>query len=261
MELASRAWGLNGVVRRWVIICVFIVAVQAAVGTVWVWVHMRMAALASAELARTIHAPPPPQRLTEGCPEVKQALALSSPSSGSRSEKPVKSLTPLSADETAVYRAVLEERLSQGWASLNVSDVTYPLDPKSQRSGMNCDCLQDIYLEDSSAFRSFHELTADILPVKKMVLVDPRSQARIVRDNDPDKSMRMGKSVDQAVRDAESAGLFSLSEIAFDREHRYAIVSYSFWCGSLCGNGATLVLEKTGDRWKVTDRQCGGWIS
>ena len=24
---------------------------------------------------------------------------------------------------------------------------------------------------------------------------------------------------------------------------------------------ATLVLEKTGDRWKVTDRQCGGWIS
>ena len=220
-----------------------------------------MATLTPAELAPWVHAPTPPRRITEGCPEVKQALALSSLSSDSHKEEPSKSTTPLGADEIAVYKAVLEQRLSQGWTWLNVSDVTYLLDLKSDQSGMNCDCLQDLYLEDSSAFHSFHELTADILPGKKTVLVDPARQAQIVRANDPDRTMRMGKTVHTAVRDAEATGLFSLSEIAFDRSHHYAIVRYGFWCGSLCGDGETLVFEKVGGQWKKTDRFCGRWIS
>jgi hypothetical protein len=237
------------------------VAALAAVAGIWLSRHTRIAALTPAELAPWVHAPTPPHRITKGCPEVKQALALSSSSSGSGHEQPIKNTTPLDADEIAIYRTVLERRLSQGWTSLNVSDVTYLLDLTSDQSGMNCDCLQDIYLQDSSAFHAFHELTADILPGKKMVLVDPAKQATIVRANDPDRTMRMGKTADEAVNNTFATGLFSLSEIAFDRSHHYAIVRYGFWCGFLCGNGATLVLEKIGDRWKVTDRQCGGWIS
>ncbi len=38
------------------------------------------------------------------------------------------------------------------------------------------------------------------------------------------------------------------------------VVSYRFWCGSLCGNGATWVFEKVGKQWKKTD-SCGDWIS
>ena len=220
-----------------------------------------MAMLTPAELAPWVHAPTPPRRITGGCPEVKQAMALSSSPSGSGHEKPIKNTTPLGADEVAVYRAVLEERLCRGCASLNVSNVTYLLDLTSDKNGMNCDCLQDIYLEDSSAFHSFHELTAEILPGGNSALVDPAKQAKIVRANDPDRTMRMGKTADEAVNNAFATGLFSLSEIAFDRSHHYAIVRYGFWCGSLCGSGATLVLEKTGDQWKVTDRKCGGWIS
>jgi hypothetical protein len=91
------------------------------------------------------------------------------------------------------------------------------------------------------------------------MLVDAKKQAAIVRRNDPDN--RVGKSVHDAVRDAFATGLFSVSEIAFDKEHQHALVSYGFYCGSLCGNGATVIFEKVGDVWKKTDRMCGGWVS
>jgi len=220
-----------------------------------------MATLTPAELTMKAHPPQPPPRLRDDCPDVMQALAASS--SGPERGKPAKSKIPLSADELDIYQAVLAQRLSQGWTSLNVSVRTYPLDATDLRSGLSvCECLEDIYLEASSmAFHSYHQLTRDILPGKKMELVDPAKQAQIVRANDPDRTMRMGKTVHTAVRDAEATGLFSLSEIAFDRSHHYAIVRYGFWCGSLCGDGETLVFEKVGGQWKKTDRFCGRWIS
>jgi hypothetical protein len=201
--------------------------------------------LTAEELTRRIGDAPPPQPVVPGCPEVKEALALSSSSSGSGGEKIAKNVTPLAADEIAIYRAVIKQWLSDGRESLNVSATTYPLDARSHRSGMGCDCLRGIYLETSRAFDSFHELPTDVLPGKKMTLVDPEKRAAIVRADDGDYA----------------SGLFSLSEIAFDRDHRYAVVSYSFWCGDLCGQGATLVFEKIGGSWRTTNRFCGGWIS
>ena len=112
-----------------------------------------------------------------------------------------------------------------------------------------------------SAFRSFHNLTPDILPGKNMRLVDANQQAILVANNDPERKMGKGESVKDAVKSAFATGLFSVSEIAFDKEHRHALVSYRFWCGSLCGSGATLVFEKVDGEWRSTDRMCGGWIS
>lgn len=42
-----------------------------------------------------------------------------------------------------------------------------------------------------------------------------------------------------------------MSEIAFDKERHFAAVKYSFWCGSLCGHGRTLVLEKVNGKWQI----------
>jgi hypothetical protein len=94
-----------------------------------------------------------------------------------------------------------------------------------------------------------------------MKLVDPKKQTAMVRSHDPDNTMATGRTVKDAVSDAFAVGLFSMSETAFDVKHHYAIVRYDFWCGSLCGSGATLVFEKIGGEWKRTDRECGGWIS
>jgi len=179
------------------------------------------------------------------------------------SQKPVKNTAPLSNDEIAIYRAVLQHYVSGDSGSLHVSATTYPLDPTSPMNHLSGgECLNGIRLESlAEVSHSFHDLTPNILPGKAMKLVDPNRQGKIVRGNDPSKTIRGGKSVDSAVKEAFSTALFSMSEIAFDKEHRHAVVSYSFWCGSLCGNGSTLVLEKVGDQWKTTKRNCGGWIS
>jgi hypothetical protein len=129
-------------------------------------------------------------------------------------------------------------------------------------SGVTADCLRGIELQNlASVGHTFHVLTRNVLTVKNTTLVDPEKQSEIVRENDPDKTMRKGKSVSEAVNGAYSTALFSLSEIAFDKKNRHAVVSYSYWCGALCGNGSTLVFEKVGSSWKKMDRHCGGWIS
>ena len=178
-------------------------------------------------------------------------------------DKPIKNTAPLSNDEIAIYKAVLQHFVSGDSGPLNVSATTYPLDPGSPMNPLSGgECLNGIRLENlAEVSHSFHDLTPDILPGKAMKLVDPNRQSKVVRGNDPSKTIRGGKSVDSAVREAFATALFSMSEIAFDKEHRHAVVSYSFWCGSLCGNGSTLVLEKAGAEWKATERNCGGWIS
>jgi hypothetical protein len=190
-------------------------------------------------------------------------LTVSSPALDSTGKKPTKNTVPLSADEIAIYRAVLRQYASHEPGLLNVSATTYPLDSSSPMNRLlDEECIKGIKLEKlDEVASSFHDLTADVLPSENMRLVDPSKQVKIVRDNDPDKTMRKGKSVDSAVKGAFAAALFSISEIAFDEGHHHAVVSYRFWCGSLCGNGAALVFEKVGGEWKRTDRNCGGWVS
>ena len=181
-------------------------------------------------------------------------------------EKPTRATAPLTRDEIEIYRLVLREYTADdknAATTLNLSNTTFPLDSSSSMSGMSDDgCLKDIHLDNiAAASRSFHNLPAEVLADKRVRLVDPKAQTKVVRANDPDKTMREGKSVDTAVEDAFRTALFSVSEIAFDKDHRYAVVSYRFWCGSLCGNGSTWVFQKFGSEWKKTDRNCGGWIS
>jgi hypothetical protein len=175
----------------------------------------------------------------------------------------IKSDVPLSADEIVIYRMALQQYIGgKGQNQLNVSVRTYPFDPTSHPGSVTADCIRGIELQNlQSAAHTFHVFTPNVLTMKNARLVDPNKQAEIVRKNYPDKTMREGKSVSEAVDEAFSTGLFSLSEIAFDKEKRHAVVSYSYRCGALCGNGATLVFEKVGDSWRKMDRRCGGWIS
>jgi hypothetical protein len=126
----------------------------------------------------------------------------------------------------------------------------------------NCSCLEDIPAESLiGASRSFHVLTPDVLAGKNVRLANPSNQARIVSSNDPSTTISRGKPVHEAVEDAFSTGLFSMSEIAFDNEYHHALVFYSFHCGLLCSGGATLIFEKVDGVRKKSQRECGGWIS
>jgi hypothetical protein len=100
----------------------------------------------------------------------------------------------LSADEISIYRAVLRQYESSDPGSLNVSARTYPLDAASPRIGLaDNECLKGIPLENLAGLaHSFHDLTPEVLPAKNIKLVDPKQQSKIVRDNDPDKTIRAG---------------------------------------------------------------------
>jgi hypothetical protein len=191
------------------------------------------------------------------------AVVLAFPPTSYASGKPVKAAIPLSADEVAIYKAILQQFGKNDSGTLNVSATTVPLNPDSHTSGLSREgCLQGIQLENlDAASHSFHELPPEILIGTNAKLVDPKKHAKIAHANDPDRTMRPGKSVEDAVRGAFANGLFSMTEIAFDKDHHYAVVIYSFWCGALCGHGRTLVFEKVNGVWRNTNRTCGGWVS
>jgi hypothetical protein len=129
------------------------------------------------------------------------AAAVLSAGAVSDKDKPIKNTAPLSADEIAIYRAVLRQYESRDSGSLNVSARTYPLDAASPMTGLaDSECLKGIQLENLAGLaHSFHDLTSAVLPANNIKLVDPKQQSKIVRDNDPDKTIRDGKSVPSAV--------------------------------------------------------------
>jgi hypothetical protein len=191
-------------------------------------------------------------------------LLLPRPIDGSLSQKPSKSTESPTADEIVIYREVLRQFApddSGAAGTVNVSVATYPVDPNDPNDGLSCsfpDGIQPANL--ATASRAFHELPQDVLPNKMTHLVDPKKQAKMVHNNDPSKTIREGKSVALALKDAYVTALLSLSEIVFDKEHTHAMVSYRFWCGSLCGSGKTLIFEKVGNEWKKTGN-CADWIA
>lgn len=55
-------------------------------------------------------------------------------------------------------------------------------------------------------------------------------------------------------------GIISLSPVGFDERMDQAIVSTSYVCGGVCGNGSVYVLTKRWGRWEVA-KQWGRWTS
>jgi hypothetical protein len=175
--------------------------------------------------------------------------------------KPHVSKDALSDEQLAVYRVVLNDYMKDSRGTLNLSTKTYALE-------VDEGCAKGFKLEQTDpSVRTVHAFTT--APAPNVVLVDPEQQKSKVKQNDPQNLVKKAiderepvtdEQLNKSVELAFSTGLFSLSEVVFDKGHRHAFVSYSFVCGSLCGHGNDLVLEKTGNRWKLK-RTCSSWIS
>jgi hypothetical protein len=236
--------------KRRAVIGIAVTAVLALLVAIPLARQLHLAVLTRSELAPKTPAPPEPQ--DDSCAQIQRVLA------GSPHDKLVRSRNPFSADEVAVYKSILDRWNSKSRSPLNVSNRTFPID----RDLSDCGCLKGIGPENiASAAHTFHILTGGVLDGKNIRLVDEDKQALIVQSNDPSKSIREGKSVETAVNSAFSTGLFSVSEIAFDKEHRRALVSYAFVCGSLCGSGGVWLFEKIDGVWRKSEHACGGWVS
>lgn len=140
------------------------------------------------------------------------AIAVAFPSTpfavkvtGFTNSKPAKALAPLSADEVAIYQAIISHHSAKDSSPLNVAKTTVPFNADSPTNG----CLQGIQLENlPAASHSFHELTEEVVSGTNARLVDPKKHSKIAHANDPDKTIRQGKPVEDAVRDAFVTGLF-----------------------------------------------------
>lgn len=56
------------------------------------------------------------------------------------------------------------------------------------------------------------------------------------------------------------SGFFKVSRILFDESKNYGILSASYTCGGLCGEGYIIFMKKIGSKW-VIDKIIGTWIA
>lgn len=174
--------------------------------------------------------------------------------------KPKVSDQPLNAEQLAVYRGFFTSWFSDEPAQANLSVVTEPINENDMGYDKQCAALEDSEPAPRELHRFRPEDVSDLGPVKLRLIDADRGSAE-VKENDPEKGMREGKTVDAAVENGFRHGLFSLSEIRFNRQHTRAAVTYSFVCGGLCGNGGTMVMARQADgKWKRV-KSCGGWVS
>jgi hypothetical protein len=164
--------------------------------------------------------------------------------------KPVLSQDPLTAEQIAVYRAMLADYTKGEDVALNIQeDVAAQAQP--------------------TPTPIVHRMDPSVALNAKMVLVDPQQQAAIVKKNDPQNLVMKvidshepvsDSDLDKSINTAFSTGLFTCSEIIFNKKHTRAILEYSFVCGRLCGHGNIVTLKKVRNHWKVS-KVCGGWVS
>ena len=173
--------------------------------------------------------------------------------------KPIVSKSPMDADQLAVYQAFLGSYNNGSKARVNLSKQTAPLNLAEEKREP---CLTGIEFDAQSQVHSVvHEFDPQVPVQGNFRLVDPEEQRKAIRRSDPGQAMRQGKDVNSAVEAGFAAGLLTLSEVAFDKDHRYAVMNFSFVCGGLCGHGATIVFEKKDGKWAESKRQCSSWIS
>jgi hypothetical protein len=178
--------------------------------------------------------------------------------------KPKVSSNSLTAEQVAVYRALLEDFQDGTNSVINLANTTMPL-KSSERA-----CLAGSIYRMESSVPIVHQLNSAILNSGRFVLVDTDRQEEMARASDlpslPDSVFDVPivpftKQVDDSrKRVFDALSHLTLSEIAFDKHHRRAVVAYAFVCPGLCGHGSILILKRAGQKWKITKR-CGQWFS
>jgi hypothetical protein len=189
--------------------------------------------------------------------------SLSTGSQDKRKE-PIVSDDPLTADQIAVYAVVLKNYDNGSGKPLNLARTSEPFGESEQKG-----CVDWAPEATKATAPVVHKLDSLAAENRTLVLVDSGRQQEQIEKNDPQKLIKSvidggakvsKKQLSDSLEKAFASGLFTFSEIIFNKGHRYALLSYSFVCGSLCGHGETLLLRKSRKTWKIA-KHCGVWVS
>jgi hypothetical protein len=163
-------------------------------------------------------------------------------------------------DARAIYKAFLASYYHGSSGVMNIANQTEIFRPGL---GFGDDsagsCLKEVHIPPSPS-KQIHVLDASIVPDGfKARFVSARDTERSLRD--PGDAIKRGESVDDAVEKGVAKGVTTLSEIVFNTDRTRAVMSYSFVCGSLCGNGGARLFERHHGKWTAGKRVCGEWVS
>jgi hypothetical protein len=175
--------------------------------------------------------------------------------------KPKVSKEQLSDERVAVYHDFLVNWMGKEIGNVNLAIQTMPLD--KDWAGDPEGCRKGLELEAVTAGETHYFRAVDGWKIggeKLRLVVAETQEEEIKKQSDPGMGIRKGQSVEEAVDNGFRNGLFTFSEIQFDKKHEHAILKFSFHCGMLCGHGGTVVLTKKDGVWKQTS-ECGNWIS
>ncbi|WP_132982831.1 hypothetical protein [Thermomonas haemolytica] len=167
---------------------------------------------------------------------------------------PATSAQSVGAEESAkVYQAFLTSWQGEDEAPLNVAADAEPLSPQDLKEISSC-----------AGGAAGWKVAATSTPLAAQLSALP--WVRIVKPGespivDPAKLIMRGVPVDEAVKQGFAHGLLTLSMVAFERSGQRAALNYSFVCGLLCGNGGTVLLERTQQGWVRSKTECGTWVS
>ncbi len=174
----------------------------------------------------------------------------------------------LTEDQTAIYRAMLKNILSDSKDTLNLANLTQPIRQPAALFDGACPKTSGPHIVQDPTL-AVHRLGPAVVLNLKVVLVDQEVQGEKIKQRDPALLMKKvidgrqdvpQKQIDDATEGAVKNGLLTFSEITFSKKRNRALVSYDFVCGELCGYGNILVLIKVGEKWKI-HKTCESWVS
>ena len=160
-------------------------------------------------------------------------------------------------DAKAIYGAFLGQWKGKEGAPLQVSSKAAEPTPEEIKEYDECASGKKGGSVRWARSTSDIELKAALSSFVGVKLVDAKEWEAA----DPGDLIAKGKPVDAAVRSGFDRGLMTLSAISFNETHDIAMFSYSFTCGSLCGNGGTLMFNRTPGGWVQNKRRCSSWLS
>jgi hypothetical protein len=162
-----------------------------------------------------------------------------------------------SEEATAIYRAFLSSyHVDSSWGARRIGKLTTPFSPNAAPESAD-ECLKSLDIPVPMDAH-LHALTASSIPGSiKSVIVDPLLEDKkiVAKESSPQQPRRKHARPDM------QAHILSLSEVVFNADHTRAVMSYSFVCGMLCGDGGGALFEKRDGKWIFVKNVCGHWVS
>jgi hypothetical protein len=167
----------------------------------------------------------------------------------------------LAPDHLAVYRSVLADLDKHPETVTNLYNHTEPLhwNPAAKQA-----CVEVIDQDSmKAAGQVFHRIPPDVVQGLKFTLIDPDATEWIQFDprtlvpRVPNRDEVTNKELEDADHHAYDNGARWLSEIAFDKTHRKAVLKVTFDLHHRARNQKTLLLQLKNGQWTETDT-CSG---